>query len=85
MTARTLAAERREGKAPRDITQKNIDKVTRYREHGVEELEQLASRFEQEIDPDEEELAVKVPQKKVVYPIARHLRDKPKKAKWTRN
>lgn len=85
MTARTLAAERREGKPVREITQKNIDKVTRYREHGMEELEQLASRFEMEVDPDEEELEVKVPQKKVVYPIGRHLRDKPKKAKWTRN
>ncbi|TID15576.1 50S ribosomal protein L17 [Venturia nashicola] len=85
MTARTIAAERREGKPTREITQKNIDKVTRYRKHGMEELEQLASKFEQEIDPKKEDRRVRVPPKKVVYPLARHLMDKPKKAKWTRN
>lgn len=85
MTARTLASERRQGTPTREITQKNIDKVTRYREHGIEELEQLASRFEQEIDPEWEEKSVRVPRKKVVYPPARHLVDRPKKAKWTRN
>lgn len=85
MTARTLAAERRQGKPTREINQKNIDKVTRYREHGMEELEQLASRFEQEIDPELEERRVKVAPKKLVYPIARHLFEKPKKARNTRN
>ncbi|RDI82369.1 hypothetical protein Vi05172_g7680 [Venturia inaequalis] len=85
MTARTLAAERRQGKPTREITQRNVDKVTRYREHGMEELEQLARRFEQEIDPQVEERIVRAPRKKMVYPLARHLMDKPKKSKWTRN
>lgn len=85
MTARTLAAERRQGKPTREITQKNIDKVTRFREHGLEELEQLASRFEQEIDPEIEAGMVRVPPKKVVYPIARYLANRPKSAKYKRN
>lgn len=85
MTARTLASERRQGKPTREITQKNIEKVTRYREHGMEELEQLASRFEQDIDPVLEERNVRTPRKKTVYPVARHLAEKPKKARWTRN
>jgi large subunit ribosomal protein L17 len=85
MTARTMAAELRDGKPTRDITQKNIDKVTRYRPNGREELEALAFEFEREVDPDEEELEVKVPQKKKVYPEPRHTREPPKKARWTRN
>ncbi|QDS76597.1 hypothetical protein FKW77_007532 [Venturia effusa] len=85
MTARTIAAERRQGKPTREITQRNIDKVTRYREHGIEELEQLASRFEEDVVPELEERVVRVPPKKRVYPLARHLSEKPKNAVWKRN
>jgi large subunit ribosomal protein L17 len=49
MTARTLARQRDlagKGKAEvNEITQKNIDKVTRYREDGEEALEDMVKRI----------------------------------------
>ncbi|KAF2809594.1 ribosomal protein L17 [Mytilinidion resinicola] len=67
MTARTLANVRRNKHAVNEITQTNIDKVTRYRKNGEEELEELTEKMEELLDRE----ATKGPPavtKRKVYP-----------------
>ena len=45
MTARTIARERAEGRDVGKMTARNIDKVTRFRAHGEEELESMVERM----------------------------------------
>lgn len=46
MTAKTLMRERASAEGIREITAKNIKKVTRFREGGVEALEREVRRLE---------------------------------------
>jgi hypothetical protein len=46
MTAATVARDRKLGKSHTDLTQKNIAKVTRYRQEGREEFEKLVNKIE---------------------------------------
>lgn len=88
MTARTLARQRLEDLRETDITRKNVEKVTRYRENGVIELERLAGFFEGVMgNADGEgtengksgEGNVRVRPKRNVYPDVK--KEKPKKAR----
>ncbi|KAG7130815.1 54S ribosomal protein L8 like [Verticillium longisporum] len=45
MTAKAVARGQHEGWAMNDVTQKNVDKVTRYREGGKKALDKLVSQF----------------------------------------
>lgn len=45
MTARTLARQREQGLETNEITQKNVEKVTRFRKDGKEELESMIERL----------------------------------------
>lgn len=45
MTARTIARERSEGRDVNKMTARNIDKVTRFRKDGEEELEGLVRKM----------------------------------------
>ncbi|KAM0271084.1 hypothetical protein ACHAQH_009233 [Verticillium albo-atrum] len=45
MTAKAVARGQHEGWAMNEITQKNVDKVTRYREGGKQALDKLVSQF----------------------------------------
>jgi hypothetical protein len=45
MTARTIARQRGEGKDINEMTQRNVEKVTRYRPNGEEELEQMVEKL----------------------------------------
>jgi large subunit ribosomal protein L17 len=45
MTARTIARQRGEGEDINEMTQRNVEKVTRYRPNGEEELEQMVERL----------------------------------------
>jgi len=66
MTARTIAKVRADGKDINDMTAGNISKVTRYRENGKEELEEMIQRFERlkaEGDEGGDSIA-----KKIIYP-----------------
>lgn len=45
MTARTIARERSEGRDVNKMTARNIDKVTRFRKDGEEQLEDLVERM----------------------------------------
>lgn len=47
MTAATVARDRRLGKPHTDLTLKNIEKVTRYRQNGKEEFEKLVEKIYQ--------------------------------------
>jgi len=46
MTARAILRQRRENLLIHELTAKNIDKVTRYRTEGEEELEEMVRKFE---------------------------------------
>ena len=46
MTAKTLMRERRSNGGIREITARNVAKVTRYRENGEEDLERTVRRLE---------------------------------------
>ncbi|KAH8821053.1 ribosomal protein L17 [Xylogone sp. PMI_703] len=45
VTARTLARQREQGLEMNDLTRKNIEKVTRFRRDGKEELESMVERL----------------------------------------
>jgi large subunit ribosomal protein L17 len=45
MTARTIAQERDEGRASNEMTARNIDKVTRFRQDGPVELEAMVKKI----------------------------------------
>ncbi|KAF4628080.1 hypothetical protein G7Y89_g10067 [Cudoniella acicularis] len=45
MTARTIARERGEGRKTNEMTARNIDKVTRFRPGGEEELEKMVEKL----------------------------------------
>jgi len=66
MTARTLANVRRKNQTINDITQTNIDKVTRYRRNGEKELEELAEKMEELLNKEEHTPPKVV--KRAVYP-----------------
>ncbi|KAL9001103.1 MAG: hypothetical protein Q9169_000286 [Polycauliona sp. 2 TL-2023] len=53
MTAKTLVRERASEEGIRDLTAKNIQKVTQYREGGVEELEKEVARMEKAVGDEE--------------------------------
>ncbi|KAI4245318.1 MAG: hypothetical protein L6R42_010225 [Xanthoria sp. 1 TBL-2021] len=53
MTAKTLVRERASEEGVRELTAKNVHKVTRYRDNGMEELEKEVRRMEK-IAGDEE-------------------------------
>lgn len=53
MTAKTLVRERATDEGIREITAKNVNKVTRYREGGVEELEREVKRMEKQVRDEE--------------------------------
>lgn len=46
MTAAAVARDRKLGQGHTDLTQKNISKVTRYRQDGREEFEKLVDKIE---------------------------------------
>lgn len=46
MTAKSLVRERKGEGGVRDITARNVEKVTRFREGGVEALEKMVRRME---------------------------------------
>jgi len=66
MTARTLANVRRNNQTVNDITQTNIDKVTRYRRNGEKELEKLAEKMGELLSKEEHNPPKVV--KRAVYP-----------------
>jgi large subunit ribosomal protein L17 len=67
MTARTLANFRSEGQNINDRTAMNIEKVTKFRPNGEEELEKMTDQFTELLE--EERLhGVKEPKKKEIYP-----------------
>lgn len=68
MTARTLARNLREKTEPTEITRRNMEKVTRFRERGMQELEALARRLRREANPEREAGRVVVKEKRKVYP-----------------
>jgi large subunit ribosomal protein L17 len=45
MTARTIATTRKEGRAINEMTARNIEKVTRYRQQGEQQLEKMVQRL----------------------------------------
>lgn len=45
MTARTIAKEREEGRESNEMTARNIDKVTRFRRDGPQELEAMIGKI----------------------------------------
>lgn len=45
MTARTVARIQEEGGEVNDLTARNIDKVTRYRKNGEDELESMVAKI----------------------------------------
>ncbi|KAL8775670.1 MAG: hypothetical protein Q9209_000166 [Squamulea sp. 1 TL-2023] len=59
MTAKTLVRERASEEGVRELTAKNVGKVTRYREGGMEELEKAVKRMEmREADEEAREKAI---------------------------
>lgn len=72
MTARTLAQLRVEGKEVNDMTAGNIAKVTRYRENGEHDLEEMVRKF-RNLSAEGDE-GVKVVTKKKVYPRQKESR-----------
>lgn len=79
MTARSLARHRREDQPITDLTAMNVQKVTRYRANGDQELENLVDHFE-DLDLDREETGeeVKLKTKEMVYPDKHGLTPKNK-------
>ncbi|KAL8914834.1 MAG: hypothetical protein Q9171_000670 [Xanthocarpia ochracea] len=53
MTAKTLVRERASEEGVREITAKNIAKVTRYRSNGMEELEREVKKMEARVGDEE--------------------------------
>ncbi len=53
MTAKTLVRERATEEGVRELTAKNIAKVTRYRSNGMEELEREVKRMEARVGDKE--------------------------------
>lgn len=47
MTARTVAKLRKEGRPINEMTERNIEKVTRYRPKGEQELEKMVKRMKE--------------------------------------
>lgn len=45
MTARTIARQRSEGLESNEMTLRNVQKVTRYRQGGKEELEKMVAKM----------------------------------------
>lgn len=45
MTARTIARERGEGKVISEMTQRNMEKVTKYRPNGEKQLEEMVEKL----------------------------------------
>lgn len=45
MTARTIARQRGEGEEINEMTQRNVEKVTRYRRDGDQELEKMVEKL----------------------------------------
>lgn len=45
MTARTIARERGEGKSTSEMTQRNMEKVTKYRPNGEKQLEEMVEKL----------------------------------------
>jgi len=45
MTARTIARQRGEGQEMNEMTQRNMEKVTKYRPDGQQELERMVERL----------------------------------------
>lgn len=66
MTARTIAHVRSKGQDINDMTAANIAKVTRYRQRGEEDLEELIQKFDRLAQEGDE--GVEVVKKKIVYP-----------------
>ncbi|KAH9839641.1 putative bacterial ribosomal protein bL17 family protein [Teratosphaeria destructans] len=66
LTAKTIAAVRAKGHQINDMTAANIQKVTRYRKHADEELEEMVARFEKMATEEDE--GVDEVKKKRVYP-----------------
>lgn len=46
MTARTIARQRAAGQEMNEMTEKNFDKVTRYREDGEEAMEKMIQKMD---------------------------------------
>lgn len=65
MTAKTLASKP-ESEPLNKITAKNVEKVTRYRENGMESLRDMVQKLRQH------NYDVGIPAKKLVYPDAHH-------------
>src|ERR1700688_3666204 len=47
MTARTVATLRKQGRPINEMTERNIEKVTRYKEEGQRDLERMVKRMEE--------------------------------------
>ena len=47
MTARTIATSRKVGRPINEMTERNIEKVTRYRPQGEQQLEKMVKRMSQ--------------------------------------
>jgi hypothetical protein len=60
MTARTVATLRKHGRPINEMTERNIEKVTRYREEGQRELERMVKRME-EVEIEERNDAITIP------------------------
>lgn len=45
MTARTIARQRGEGQEINEMTQRNVEKVTRYRPNGEQDLEEMVEKL----------------------------------------
>ncbi|KAL2071586.1 hypothetical protein VTL71DRAFT_12821 [Oculimacula yallundae] len=45
MTAKTLARQRKEGEEMNEMTARNVEKVTRYRENGKDDLEKMVKQM----------------------------------------
>ena len=75
MTAKTLVRERAEEMGIREWTAKNVEKVTRFRPNGKEELEQMVVRLE-ERDVDETRRQQAGERKEYVYKVRANPRSK---------
>ena len=66
LTAKTIARTRAKSNELNDMTLANIQKVTRFRKNGDEELEEMVQRFERLAEDGDE--GVETVEKKKVYP-----------------
>lgn len=67
LTAKTLANLRAHGKDVNEVTRGNVEKVTRYREGGGQELENMVERI-MDLEERGEGVQSKAPVKRRVYP-----------------